>query len=94
MRIPGSIRGTEQVYTATWASLLAIHRHNLTHEQKIRTAALPAMGTGFGNVPFDEAARQMAAAYRLYLQPPHRLDWNWVADRQKIICYDEGRQVV
>jgi len=92
MRVPGSIRGTDQVYTATWAALLAILRHNLHHEHKIRTAAFPAMGTGFGSVPFDEAARQMAVAYRHYLNPPHRLDWNWVADHQKSLCYDAGKK--
>jgi O-acetyl-ADP-ribose deacetylase (regulator of RNase III) len=94
MRVPGSIRGTENVYTATWAALLAIHRHNLSEERKITTAAFPAMGTGFGDVPFDEAARQMAAAYRLYLEPPHRIDWDTVTDRHRVICYDGAEKVL
>jgi O-acetyl-ADP-ribose deacetylase (regulator of RNase III) len=88
MRAPGSIDGTDKVYSATWAALLAIYTHNLTSETKIETVAFPAMGTGFGGVPFEEAARQMAAAYRHYLHPPHRLDWDWVAERQKAICYN------
>ena len=50
---------------------------------KIEVVAFPAMGTGFGGVPFDEAARQMAAAYRHLLEPPHRLDWDFVAERHK-----------
>jgi O-acetyl-ADP-ribose deacetylase (regulator of RNase III) len=94
MRVPGSISGTEKVYSAAWAALLAIHSHNLVTEQEIETAAFPAMGTGFGGVPFDEAARQMAAAYRHYLVPPHRLDWDWVVERQKAICYDGERRVI
>jgi O-acetyl-ADP-ribose deacetylase (regulator of RNase III) len=94
MRVPGSIAGTDKVYAATWAALLAIHAHNLASDETIETVALPAMGTGFGGVPFDEAARQMAAAYRHYLEPPHRLDWDFVVHRQKAICYDEDRQVV
>jgi O-acetyl-ADP-ribose deacetylase (regulator of RNase III) len=93
MRVPGSIEGTDRIYAATWAALLAVHVHNLASDVKIEVVALPAMGTGFGGVPFDEAARQMAAAYRHDLEPPHRLDWDFVADRQKSICYDEGRQV-
>jgi O-acetyl-ADP-ribose deacetylase (regulator of RNase III) len=93
MRVPGSIAGTDRVYAATWAALLAIHSHNLAADEKIEVVAFPAMGTGFGGVPFDEAARQMAAAYRHYLEPPHRLDWDFVAGRQKSICYDDGRQV-
>ncbi len=94
MRVPGSIEGTDKVYAATWAALLAIQAHNQTAEQKIEIAAFPALGTGFGGVPFGEAARQMAVAYRHLLEPPHRLDWDFVAERQLAICYDGGRQVV
>jgi O-acetyl-ADP-ribose deacetylase (regulator of RNase III) len=96
MRVPGSIDGTDRVYAATWAALLAVHAHNVdaASDRPIEVVAFPAMGTGFGGVPFDEAARQMAAAYRHYLEPPHRLDWDFVIERQKSICYDAGRQVV
>jgi O-acetyl-ADP-ribose deacetylase (regulator of RNase III) len=93
MRVPGSIEGTDKVYVATWAAFLAIHAHNTASEQPIEIAAFPAMGTGFGGVPFGEAARQMAAAYRHYLEPPHRLDWDFVVERQKAIHYDGGKQV-
>ncbi len=94
MRVPGSISGTDRVYAATWAALLAVYAHNIDSDEKIETVAFPAMGTGFGGVPFDEAARQMAAALRHYLEPPHRLDWDFVVNRQKAICYDGDLQVV
>jgi O-acetyl-ADP-ribose deacetylase (regulator of RNase III) len=93
MRVPGSIEGTDKIYCATWAALLAIHDHNLVSDQKIEVAALPAMGTGFGRVAYSEAARQMAVAFRHYLDPPHRLDWDFVAQRQRAIHYDGGKQV-
>jgi O-acetyl-ADP-ribose deacetylase (regulator of RNase III) len=93
MRVPGSIAGTDKVYAATWAALLAIVAHNRTAEQRIEVVALPAMGTGFGGVPFGEAARQMAVAYRHLLEPPHRLDWAFVAQRQLAVCYDGPQQV-
>jgi O-acetyl-ADP-ribose deacetylase (regulator of RNase III) len=93
MRVPGNIEGTDKVYAATWASLLAIEAHNQTHPEKIEVVAFPAMGTGFGGVPFDEAARQMAVAYRHYVEPPHRINWEFVAERHKAICYDRGKQV-
>ncbi len=93
MRVPGSIEGTDKVYSATWAALVAIHLHNVAADHKIETVALPAMGTGFGGVPHLEAARQMAAAYRHYLNPPHRLDWDFVVERQKAIFYDGNVQV-
>jgi O-acetyl-ADP-ribose deacetylase (regulator of RNase III) len=94
MRVPGSIDGTDRVYAATWAALLAIQGHNRTTQQRIEVVAFPAMGTGFGGVPFGEAARQMAVAYRHFLEPPHRLDWDVVVERQRAICYDGERQMV
>lgn len=94
MRVPGNIDGTDKVYNATWAALLAVQAHNAANGQRIETVAFPAMGTGFGGVPFDEAARQMATAWRSYLEPPHRLDWDFVVERHRAICYDAGRQVV
>ncbi len=54
--------------------------------------AFPAMGAGFGGVPHDEAARQMAAAYQHYLNPPHRIDWDFVVERHKAISYHRNRQ--
>jgi O-acetyl-ADP-ribose deacetylase (regulator of RNase III) len=94
MRVPGNIAGSDKVYAATWAALLAIVAHNRASTERIEVVVLPAMGTGFGGVPFGEAARQMAAAYRHLLEPPHRLDWDFVAERHKVISYDGGRQVV
>jgi O-acetyl-ADP-ribose deacetylase (regulator of RNase III) len=94
MRVPGNIDGTDKVYVATWAALLAIQAHNRISEPRIEVVAFPAMGTGFGGVPFSEAARQMAVAYRHFLEPPHRLDWDVVVERHRAISYDGTRQVV
>jgi len=94
MRVPGNIEGTDKVYAATWAALLEIQAHNQSGARRVEVVAFPAMGTGFGRVPFSEAARQMAVAYRHFLEPPHRLDWDFVAERQLAICYDGKRQVV
>jgi len=73
MRVPGSIEGTDKVYAATWASLVAVYRHKAANESQIETIVFPAMGAGFGGVPFTEVARQMAVAYKHYLDPPHRM---------------------
>ncbi len=94
MRMPGPITGTDAVYRAAWSALLAVYRHNgsvrrgLSDEPEIRTVAMPALGTGFGSVGFSEAARQMAAAYRAYLDPPHRLDWDVAMARHKLVAFD------
>jgi O-acetyl-ADP-ribose deacetylase (regulator of RNase III) len=94
MRVPGAIQGTDKVYSATWAALLAVYRHNVNSDTKINTVAFPAMGAGFGGVPFNEVARQMAVAYKHYLNPPHRMDWDMVARRHRSITYDGNDQVV
>lgn len=88
MRVPGSIEGSDKVYAATWAALIAVHQHNRYHEEKIRTVAFPAMGAGFGGVPYSEAARQMSVAYSHYLEPPNYFDWAMVASRHRAIAYD------
>ena len=95
MRVPGSIAGTDKVYAATWAAFVAVYRHNALSdtESRINTVVFPAMGAGFGGVPYTEVARQMAAAYHHYLNPPHRMDWDTVIERHKAIAYDAGKQV-
>ena len=99
MRVPGSIEGTDKVYAATWAALLAVYRHNAAARRdgtggEIETVAFPALGCGFGGVAPDESARQMAAAYRFYLRPPHRLNWDAAIERQKAIFYDGDRRAI
>lgn len=94
MRVPSDIEKTDNVYKAMWGTLLEVNKHNLKHNQKIKTLVFPAMGAGFGRVPYDEVARQMAVAYRNYLTPPHRLDWDFVIARQKALLYDKEKQVL
>lgn len=99
MRMPGPIDGTDAVYRAAWAALLSIYHHNAairrgeSDEQEIVTVAITALGTGFGGVGFSEAARQMAAAYRFYLDPPHRLDWDAAVRRHKAVGFDGPNRV-
>jgi O-acetyl-ADP-ribose deacetylase (regulator of RNase III) len=94
MRMPGPITGSDAVYRAAWAALLSVYRHNAAIRrdeadgEEIVTVAMPALGAGFGGVDVSEAARQMAAAYRFYLHPPHRLDWDAAISRHKAIGFD------
>ena len=85
MRVPMPISRTDNVYTAMWAMLLAVRRHNLQSDRQIETIACPGLGTGVGQMPFTEAARQMAAAYRHYLNPPNSLNWQHAAKRQDAV---------
>lgn len=92
MRVPGSIQGSDKVYVATWASLIAVYQFKVASPETIQTVVFPAMGAGFGGVPYSEVARQMATAYRHYLNPPPRMNWDMVAKRQKAIHYDGEKQ--
>lgn len=85
MRVPMTIALTDNVYTAMWAMLLAVYEHNMIHDKKIKTIACPGLGTATGQVPHDEAARQMAIAYKHFLNRPSFISWHHADERQKAV---------
>lgn len=95
MRVPMEIAHTDHVYLAMWAMLRAVHHHNRDHEDKIKSIACSGLGTGTGRVPFREAARQMALAYRYFLNPPRFIDWGLADERAQSVRYggDFGFQI-
>lgn len=92
MRVPMSIARTDNVYKAMWALLLAVRKHNQEAEREINVVACPGLGTNYGRVPFKQAARQMALAYRNFLNPPKSISWVYADQRQAHIRYggDDG----
>jgi O-acetyl-ADP-ribose deacetylase (regulator of RNase III) len=82
MRIPMSIRGTDIPYMAMWAMLLAVFHHNKISSHQINTVVCPGLGTGIGQIPDREAARQMALAYDRFLYPPKFINCFVAASRQ------------
>lgn len=98
MRVPSGIDGTDNVYKATWAALIAINQHNvaqkLNENKQIKSVVFPAMGAGFGGVSPHEVARQMALAYKNCLHPPDKIDWDFIAARNKAILHDGNKRVV
>lgn len=85
MRVPRDISGTDNIYRATLAALLCIHHHNRSMQRRIASVVLPSFGTGFGRVPVNEAARQMAVAWELFLEAPYPPDWDRVVRREQMI---------
>ncbi len=81
MRVPKVIAQTDNVYSAMWAMLLAVYRHNQTADRKINIVACPGLGTATGRVPYNKAAYEMAAAYHNYLNRPSKLEWHYVVRR-------------
>lgn len=63
MRTPSVVAGTINAYLAMRAALVAVTRHNLTQESRIRSLAIPGLGTGVGGMPYEEASEQMRRAY-------------------------------
>jgi len=87
MRVPMSIDGTDHVYLATWATLLAVARHNRTAERKIETLVCPAFGAGAGGVSGVEVGFQMKLAWQHFNAPPSHLTSNFAQHRQERIHY-------
>jgi O-acetyl-ADP-ribose deacetylase (regulator of RNase III) len=85
MRVPMPIARTDHVYISMWAMLLAVRKHNLSSDKPIGIVACPGLGTGTGRVPFREAARQMALAYRHFLSPPKAITWQFASKRQDAV---------
>jgi len=83
MRIPMPIARTDHAYLAMWAMMLAVHGHNRQAERPIQSIACSGLGTGVGRMPFPEAARQMALAYRNYLSPPTQITVRFARERQQ-----------
>ncbi|WP_426491618.1 macro domain-containing protein [Hymenobacter sp. 102] len=89
MRVPMPIHATDHVYLAMKALIEAVTAFN-TPQERIRVVVCPGLGTATGRMPVEEAARQMALAYRYYLDPPRAITWPYAAARNRhIISGDE-----
>ncbi len=87
MRCPMDITHTDNVYLAMWAMLVTVSRYNQSANRKIDIIACPGLGTHHGKMPAKEAARQMALAYRNFLDPPHKISWGHATERQLNVRY-------
>jgi len=88
MRVPMAIHGTDNVYLAMKGMLEAVWRHNrLEENRKINRVVCPGLGTGYGKMSNEEAARQMKLAYENFFNPIDRINWSTANRRQKEIIY-------
>ncbi|ECK2348639.1 phage tail protein [Salmonella enterica] len=87
MRVPLIIDGTDAVYNATRAALLAIFQHNKSAAEykKIKSVVFPAMGAGYGQVPPDSVARQMRLAWDGFINCATEINWQYASDRQNAV---------
>jgi len=87
MRIPMNIQGTDHVYLAMWATLLAVHRHNSSEARKIGSIACPGLGTGTGGMDSLEATLQLRLAYEHYRKPPQFINPSMAQERHERVHY-------
>ncbi|EJS0406647.1 macro domain-containing protein, partial [Salmonella enterica subsp. enterica serovar Newport] len=87
MRVPLIIDGTDAVYNATRAALLAIFQHNKSagEDRKIKSVVFPAMGAGCGQVPPDSVARQMKLAWDGFINCATEINWQYASARQDAV---------
>ncbi len=84
MEEPGMKIGVENVRRATRAALLAAARNNY------ETIAFPGMGTGTGQVPYDEAARAMVDELRAHKQPQPSTIWLIATNNDMIYAFEDA----
>jgi O-acetyl-ADP-ribose deacetylase (regulator of RNase III) len=87
MRIPMNIAGTDHVYLATWATLLAVRQHNRTAQRKIETLVCPAFGAGTGGVSGIEVGFQMKLAWDHVRKVPANITPSFAQERHERIYY-------
>ena len=78
MRVPLFITSTDVAYYAMKATLLAISK-----KSEIQTLLCPGFGTGCGKIDYGVAARQMAVAYKHYLNPIKAINWTTANKRHE-----------
>lgn len=86
MRVPRDISNTDNVYNATFALFRAVANHNKHDPVRINKVLCPGLGTATGRAKPKEAARQMALAYKNFLEPTTNLVWpNLMARNHEIM---------
>jgi len=64
MRIPGKLHNSINAYLAMRAILVELIMQNKKGIKNLRHVAIPALCTGIGGMPYQEAADQMLTAYK------------------------------
>jgi O-acetyl-ADP-ribose deacetylase (regulator of RNase III) len=90
MRVPSDISNTDNVYNAMFAMLRSVANHNRHDKLKINKVLCPGLGTATGRVKPKEAARQMALAYKNFLDPTSNLIWSNLMKRNSEILNFEN----
>lgn len=91
MRVAQPIAGTDNVYRAMQAMLLAVWNHNRTKDRHIEVVACPGLGTATGRLPHARAAKQMALAFEHFSNPPRKITGDYAHHVQDRVRYGGDR---
>lgn len=89
MRVPRDIRGTENVYMAMKAILLAVKQHG-GYGFATKRLATPGLGTLTGRMTAEAAAMQMRHAWNHVAQSPIQpssMSWQWATGRDSVLQF-------
>ena len=75
------------------AMLIAVQKHNdyidkspfKLEETRIDSVVCTGLGTLTGHVPYRMAASEMVKAYKHFLNPPTKIDWDYAVQRHREI---------
>jgi len=99
MRVPMILKGTVNVYLAIRAVLILIKfgkmDNGIAISDKVKTVALPGMGTGVGQVSSEIFARQMKRAVEEIIEGKYRFPRSWweAAQSHQLLYSDEVRDL-
>ena len=72
------------------ALIIALKSFNGSASRAIQSAAVPGLGTGYGQMEYGECVRQMYLAYKFALDAPRNINWIYASQRQKLIIKRTG----
>lgn len=103
MRVPMKLNDSVNPYLAARAILLLVTRGRFRSgswtgepvSKLVESVALPGLGTGVGNVPYDTCARQVRAAIDDVLLGNYRMPQSWAeaSERHQLLYTDRARDL-
>ena len=95
MRVPMILEKSENIYLATRAVLILVKHgkflNGIPIRDKVKTVAIPGMGTGVGRIPYDMCALQMRKAVEDIFYEKYEFPKTWrEAQKRHQLLYREN----
>ncbi len=77
MQVPSIINNKEIIYWCIFNILSLVQLHNEQNVNKINTVCMPGMGTGCGNLPYEDFVKLLGLAYKHFKQNLTKTEIDW-----------------